>query len=87
MANTVPTATQGVTVYSFSVAKCELKGCATVSAVLQESSKLPKACSEYKMMSRVRNKKSCGNLSGLPYVGWRLDWRALSLSTAKLIIL
>lgn len=43
MPNTVPTVTQGVTVYSFLVAKCEYKGCGTVSAVVQKSSKFCKA--------------------------------------------
>lgn len=43
MPNTVPTVTQGVTVYSFLVAKCEFKGCGTVSAAVLKSSKLSKA--------------------------------------------
>lgn len=57
MANTVPTVTQGVTVYSFSVAKCEFKGCDTVSAVPQEPSKLPKACSGGRIQDDVQGEE------------------------------
>jgi len=34
------------------------------------------------MMSRVRNKKRCRNLLGIPWVGWKLNWRVLNLFIA-----
>lgn len=84
MPNLVPTATQGVTVYSFSVATCELKGCGTMSAVGQELSKLPKAHTVGKIQDDVEGEEQerCVNLLGISCVGWRLNWRALDLFVA-----
>lgn len=80
MPNPVPTAIRGVTVYSFSVAMCELKDCGTVSAVGQQPCKLPKAHTVGKIQDDVQGeeREKYINLLGIASVGWRLNWRALN---------
>lgn len=77
MPNPVPAATQGVTVYSRSAAKCELKGCGTVSAVGQEPPESPKAHTMGKIQDDVQGEEQerCVNLLGKSS---RINWRALS---------
>lgn len=75
MPNSVPTATQGVTVYSFSVAKYEFKGCGTVSAVVQKSSKLSKAHTVGRIQDDVQGEEQEKAWESLRYTLGRIEVR------------
>lgn len=75
MPNSVPTATRGVTVYSFSVVKRDFKGCGTVSAVVQKSSKLSKAHTVGRIQDDVQGEEQEKMGKSLKYTLGRMEVR------------
>lgn len=94
MPSPVPAATQGVTVYSFSVAKCELKGCGTVSAVGQEPAELPKTHTVGRIQENIQGEEQEKVCQSLGCILGRMEVKLEGcksfcggISTTKLIIL
>lgn len=76
MPNSVPTATRGVTVYSFSVVKCEFKGCGTVvTAAGQKSSKLSKIHTVGRIQDDVQGEEQEKVWKSLRYILGRMGVR------------